>query len=614
MNFQTKPDNDEKISAAPVWMQELRMGLSVKSQFVLSGNTRDLFPTASGEFLPAFDVIWSILHANGYQALLVYDPIDGLYVHSETVPGIKEILEESGVNFSSKLFKLHELSNVVDAVKSLKEIPVALIVDYASQLSANPNELTDTERTFFMAVDKIANQTTPFDPADAHRPPFNPIFWIVDYLNKLPSWFVIDNENIRLLSVGLPDLEERFALSAKLAKNFPDYDALSPKARSKSLEVFSLETEGLSLRSMDAIARLARFEKINLSNVSEAIKAFQFGTRSDPWKSEVMQGRIQNGEEILTNRVKGQAHAVRKSLDILIRSVMGLSGAQSSSRHGRPRGVLFFAGPTGVGKTELAKAITELLFGDETAYHRFDMSEFSTEHSESRLIGAPPGYTGHDRGGELVNAARTRPFNVFLFDEIEKAHPRILDKFLQIIDEGRLTDGMGKTVNFASSIIIFTSNIGLGGGDAAMNHGLRVLPGENYYDTERKIVKAIQDHFRFTLERPELLNRIGKNIVVFEFIKGRTSILIFENMLRKILKAVEEERGVKVQLAPEAEYSLKDLCCLDLFEGGRGIGNRLETYFINPLARMLFEKGLHEGQDILIQEIVHEDYETTLIV
>ena len=390
---------------------------------------------------------------------------------------------------------------------------------------------------------------------------------------------VIDNENIKLLSVGLPDLEERFALSAKLAKKFPDFDALDPKARSKHLEVFSLETEGVSLRSMHAIARLAEFEKINLSNVSEAIKAFQFGTRNDPWKSEVMQGRIQNGEEILTNRVKGQTHAVRKALDILIRSVMGLSGAQSSSRRGRPRGVLFFAGPTGVGKTELAKAITELLFGDETAYHRFDMSEFSTEHSESRLIGAPPGYTGHDRGGELVNAARTRPFSVFLFDEIEKAHPRILDKFLQIIDEGRLTDGMGKTVNFASSLIIFTSNIGLGGGDAAMNHGLRVLPGENYYDTERKIVKAIQDHFRFTLERPELLNRIGRNIVVFEFIKGRTSILIFENMLRKVLKAVEEERGVKVHLALDAEYSLKDLCCQDLFEGGarhrKQVGNIL---------------------------------------
>src|SRR5690606_1955709 len=115
---------------------------------------------------------------------------------------------------------------------------------------------------------------------------------------------------------------------------------------------------------------------------------------------------------------------------------------------------------TGVGKTELAKALAEVLFGAEDAYIRFDMSEFSAEHSEARLIGAPPGYVGHSAGGELTNAVRERPFSVLLFDEIEKAHPRILDKFLQILDEGRLTDGSGSTVHFSESLIVFTSNLG----------------------------------------------------------------------------------------------------------------------------------------------------------
>lgn len=608
MNFSTTPD--VKTLPQPVWMQELRISLPVRAQFVMAGNIHDIFPTDSGSFLPTFDAIWSILSPKGYQALLVFDPVSGIRVHASNILGMQNVLAAAGVDFSGKPMRLDALAQQISLVSSLGETPVGFVIDYASQLTAKPHELTEEERLFFVAVDKTANEATPLT---GDRPPYNPVFWIVDYLNTMPSWFVVNNENIRLLSVGTPNLEERFAQASLLLGEFADHQEHSPKVRNDALETLAMETEGMTLRSMDAIARLAKFEGIGLKNASEAIKAYQFGTPMNPWKSEVMRARILKGSESLSNRVKGQDHAVRKSLDILIRSVMGLSGAQSSARHGRPRGVLFFAGPTGVGKTELAKAVTELLFGDETAYHRFDMSEFTTEHSESRLIGAPPGYTGHDRGGELVNAARTRPFSVFLFDEIEKAHPRILDKFLQIIDEGRLTDGMGKTVNFSSSLIIFTSNIGLLGGNKAMNHGMRVLPGESYQETERKIVGAIQDHFRYKLERPELLNRIGKNIVVFEFIKGRTSILIFENMLRKILKAVMEERGVDIHLAPEALATLQDLCCYDLFEGGRGIGNRLEIVFVNPLARMLFEKNLQPGTSIEIIAIEHTDDGTTLV-
>ena len=145
-------------------------------------------------------------------------------------------------------------------------------------------------------------------------------------------------------------------------------------------------------------------------------------------------------------------------LDIVKRAVTGIG---QSPRGGRPRGVAFLAGPTGVGKTELAKTITSLLFGDESAYIRFDMSEFSAEHADQRLIGAPPGYVGYDVGGELTNAIREKPFSVVLFDEIEKAHPRILDKFLQVLDDGVLTSGRGDRVYFSEAFIVFTSNLGI---------------------------------------------------------------------------------------------------------------------------------------------------------
>src|SRR5690606_35743133 len=148
-------------------------------------------------------------------------------------------------------------------------------------------------------------------------------------------------------------------------------------------------------------------------------------------------------------------------LDILKRAVLGLSGARATRSASRPRGALFCAGPAGTGKTGPAKAVTRLIIGDESAYVRVDMSEVPGQGSGDRLIGAPPGYVGHEAGGELTNAVREDPFRVILFDEIEKAHPRILDKFLQILEDGRLTDGRGNTVHFSESILIFTSNLGM---------------------------------------------------------------------------------------------------------------------------------------------------------
>src|SRR5205814_1862259 len=154
------------------------------------------------------------------------------------------------------------------------------------------------------------------------------------------------------------------------------------------------------------------------------------------------------------HRVKGQDAVIEQVVPTLIRAKMGMSDVGGGQHSSKPRGVFFFVGPTGVGKTELSKAIAELIFGDEKAMIRFDMSEYSEEHQQARLIGAPPGYVGFDQGGQLTNAIIEKPFSVVLFDEIEKAHGRILDKFLQILDEGRLTDGMGRTVYFSEAILI----------------------------------------------------------------------------------------------------------------------------------------------------------------
>jgi ATP-dependent Clp protease ATP-binding subunit ClpA len=279
-------------------------------------------------------------------------------------------------------------------------------------------------------------------------------------------------------------------------------------------------------------------------------------------------------------------------LDVIKRAVTGVGAPR---RGGRPRGIAFLAGPTGVGKTELAKTITSLLFGDESAYIRFDMSEFSAEHSDQRLIGAPPGYIGYDVGGELTNAIRERPFSLLLFDEIEKAHPRILDKFLQILDDGVLTSGRGDRVYFSEALIVFTSNLGIYRLEPDGSRVANVSPEDAYADVQAKVRAEIERHFKTVLNRPEILNRIGDNIVVFDFIRLEIAQQIFSGMIDGVLSDVAAAQGITVTIDQASRDRLRAMCLADLSNDGRGIRNKVETNLVNPLARVLFDADAKVG-------------------
>ena len=592
----------------PAWYDEVSSALAYSDHVVLSGNVGDVYPspgeTPSG-FRQLGETLWDILHAAGFGALLVFDPVRGLDVLHAAGPKEMAGLQSSQLPLGSRDVTLSGLIGVHQFVSAFDGFRVALLIDHASHLKRQGGEALEE---FFVAVDLSSRQSRLAQDLQH----VNPTFWLVDHPADLPDWFVLNNAFLREVQLEVPNLEDRFRFATHLARShgwLGDGDEAASKRR---LQQFALECDGKPLVAMDAIARVAEAEGLDLDHISDAIRVFRTGSRRNPWTSPVLRSRMQDGREMLEARIKAQPHAIDKTLDILARSILGLSGAQSGAMHTRPRGALFFVGPTGVGKTELAKAVTELLFGDETLCHRFDMSEFMEENSVARLIGAPPGQPAHEKGGELVNAAMRRPFSVFLFDEVEKAHPRVLDLFLQILDEGRLTDARGATAYFSEALIVFTSNIGIVTGSKAENLGMTVLPSDSHAELTVKITRAVEEHFRNELRRPELLNRIGQNVVVFDFLTQTGMGTIFDAILARVLQRVEIEQGVNITFSPEARQSLRQLCTRDSFDGGRGIANRIETHFINPLARQFFQE--EPKRDICITAVEARGGKTVLVM
>jgi ATP-dependent Clp protease ATP-binding subunit ClpA len=595
----------------PAWCEELRTGLSFASQFALSGNVRDLYPLPKSNtlrYVALEPAIRAILRGRGIEAMLVHDPVDGLRLSGPHNPETERYLSRQGFQIGETASTADAMATLIRRVTALREMSLALVIDYAEQTLAG----FGAERALVeVEADKAARARLGKRPKGASKAPFgNPIFWIGSVSPS--SGIGSEDGAVREIPVDRPTLEVRLRYAQTLAEHFPEAETANADDTIRHLERFALLTDGESLVTMRAIAQLARSEGLRLDALETAIRTYRTGQRKNPWTSPFLRSRMASARQALADRVKGQDHAIDKTVDILLRSITGLSGSQSSGGLTRPRGVLFFAGPTGVGKTELAKAVTELLFGDEGACHRFDMSEFMAEDSVARLIGSPQGRDGPAQTGELTAALRERPFSVFLFDEIEKAHPRILDTFLQVLDEGRITDASGVTAHFSEALIIFTSNIGMFGGAKSMNMGMNILPSDPYDALDRKIHEAVQDHFRYDLQRPELINRLGQNVVSFDFIHPLSERAIFEATITRVCDKVLAEHGLEVTLTSSARSVLQDICTRDVFDGGRGIGNRVETHFVNPLARQIFEQP---GRSTLtVREVVMIDGRSVLAV
>jgi ATP-dependent Clp protease ATP-binding subunit ClpB len=287
------------------------------------------------------------------------------------------------------------------------------------------------------------------------------------------------------------------------------------------------------------------------------------------------QAKLLHMEDRLHARVIGQDEAVEAVANAVRRARAGLSDPN------RPIGSFLFLGPTGVGKTELARSLADFLFDDETHIVRIDMSEYMEKHAVSRLIGAPPGYVGYDQGGQLTEAVRRRPYSVVLFDEIEKAHPDVFNTLLQLLDDGRLTDGQGRTVDFRNTVVIMTSNV-----------GSQYLEDWTDLGARDKVMAELRRAFR-----PEFLNRIDD--IVFFHRLGRNEIDSIVDLQFARLRKLLRDRSIDVELAPEARTWLGDRG-YDPQYGARPLKRALMRYVQDPLAKRLLTGDFQPGDTILI--------------
>jgi energy-coupling factor transporter ATP-binding protein EcfA2 len=589
--------------ASPLWLQNFRRQAGVRRAIVVHGNVQDLaLSPASGDYVAITDLLAQVLGEMAFDHVVRWNRADGMLGISEDARA-RMIADASGVTTTGA-----DATDSYDmgAVSPAPVMPqscdpqdffrivqqrlhaggrerTAFVIDWSQYLFGSANNLSEAERQWLLLLS--AATSAPLETGNDNLARPSSLFVLVcPRIGAIPPVFLQNNPAVTDIVVPAPVRGEREEFLRRTARRWALNENLTPGTATFADFVDALE--GLTIRDLQQLMKMSRQSGPEPLKSEALCNLYRFGDRKSPWE-DLNHAKLRALVPGIGERVIGQDEALRKINQVIIRAFTGLSGLQHSKKQRMPKGTLFFVGPTGVGKTELAKALAAFLFGDEDACIRFDMSEFNHEHSDQRLVGAPPGYVGYEEGGQLTNAVKRRPFSVLLFDEIEKAHPRILDKFLQILEDGRLTDGKGDTVSFAESVIIFTSNIG----------AADVQISDDASSVRQAFLAQVQHHFVHQMKRPELLNRIGDNIVPFNFITVPGFLAnIARSKLAPLRRKLHEKYGIR-DLAFRDETAAMEAIAgtTETRMGGRGVLNQLSKHLIDPLAEFLFEYGDDPG-------------------
>lgn len=572
---------------------KIKRSAGIKKCVMIDGNVGDVYLDEKNKIVTLREFLEAMFKDMDYQDIVYWDRVEGATgaVDKLTLTDKVEVEgdsydlddeEEKDINPKTQqgLFKSPaEILNIVYKNVIDKKRKVAFIINWSEYLFS-ANGLSDDERQNITLLGKaLKDRKVDYLNSDCNE---SVVVIILNKASGMPLSFYQGNPEVEIVTLQKPDREERKQIIQKIEDSF--------EVKLKTGTTSLLDPE--NIECIDMLEDFTNREIIQLSRMSrkedkmtfdKLFYLFKYGEKENPWE-KLEQSRVKNIKKELSERVIGQEEAISKIEKTVVKAYMGLTGLHKTSSRSMPKGVFFFVGPTGVGKTELSKALAKFLFGDEQACIRFDMSEYAQENSDQKLIGAAPGYVGYEEGGQLTNAIKEHPFSVVLFDEIEKAakpNPRILDIFLQILEDGRLTDSKGETVYFSDTIIVFTSN--LGANQVAMSSDKEAVAKE--------FIKIVKDYFDNELKRPELLGRIGyNNIVPFNFIQDREfQYKICKNKLKPVIRGIEEKYKLELEFEKEMdaiEYILKSV---DSSKGGRDILNAINDRLLDPLAMFLFE-------------------------
>lgn len=585
-------------------LNRIEREIGIKRCLVLDGNVKDLFMNEHKEMKNLQDLLIGMLEKSGYSTV-VWNQVDGIrgdtshliFVESQDssdtsnagdteeydtgddtiIASDNNVPESTWTGVTDLLAFMNILQRNMGSNRRM-----AFIVDWADYVFSTDEQADGNDKKCMALLGKAIADKPMLPTTD---PSENIVIIIANQLKSIPISFYSKNSDVSCINISRPDRQERKELFERYRNYF------NHSGSNDNEEKFIDMMDDFSNRDMVQMAMMSqKFHNDKNLTFEKLYLLFKYGEKENPWENLNM-NEVRNITETLSKRVIGQEQAIEKVRNLVVKAYMGISGIHKKSSSSAPKGILFFVGPTGVGKTELSKALADFLFGDENACIRFDMSEYSGENSDQKLIGAPPGYVGYEAGGALTNAVREKPFSVILFDEIEKAaekNSRILDIFLQILEDGRLTDGKGQTVYFSESVIIFTSNLGASVVKPNDEHG---NPKSNE-SVAADFFKEVKNFFDNKIGRPEILGRIGySNIVPFNFIRSTEfQGKIAKSKLSGIKERIKEKFNLDLQFEDEAKFISYLNKGADVAKGGRDVLNAINDRLLNDLADYMFDK------------------------